>query len=76
MNEPAASDAATRRDVRSVGIAIWIGVAAGLGHGIPRYGLLHMGTVSLVGLMVILSVAIWAAIVALMPARPIKDSSK
>jgi hypothetical protein len=73
MTEPVATDAATRRDVRSVSIAIWIGVVAGLGHGVPRYGLFHMGTVALIGLMVILSVSIWAAIVALMPARPIKQ---
>ena len=78
MTQPTAPEtpAETRRDIRGVRISIWVGVAIGLAHGIPRYGLLHMGTVALIGLMVILSVSIYAAIVALMPARPTESDSR
>lgn len=63
------SDAADRRDVRNAKIAFWIGIVAGLGHGVPRYGLFRMETVAMMGLMVIVSVSLYAAIVALKPAR-------
>jgi hypothetical protein len=68
-NDPKAA-ALDRKDRRSLSLAIWIGVAIGLGHGIPRYGLFHISTLSLAGLGMIATVGIWAALVALMPARP------
>jgi hypothetical protein len=68
-NDPKAA-ALDRKDRRALSIAIWLGVAVGLGHGIPRYGLWHVSTWSLAGVGMIVTVAIWAAIVALMPARP------
>lgn len=69
---PAPMDAAERRDVRGVKIAFWVGVVAGIGHGAPKYGLFSMFTVALVGLMIITTVGLYAAAVALMPSRPAK----
>ncbi len=69
---PATTDADDRRDVRGVKIAFWVGVVAGLGHGIPKYGLFSMFTVALVGLMIIAVVGLYAALIALLPARPLK----
>ena len=68
-NTPA--DPRTRRDVRNVGLAIWIGIAIGLIHSlfVFKYPLLSMYTVHVLGLMVILAVGIYAAFVALTPAR-------
>jgi hypothetical protein len=64
--EPTPTD---RKDKRALSIAIWAGVLLGLGHGIPRYGVFHVSTVNMVGIGVITTVALWAAIVALTPAR-------
>ena len=64
--EPTRAD---RKDQRALSIAIWAGVALGLAHGIPRYGVFHISTVNMVGIGVITTVSLWAAIVALMPAR-------
>jgi hypothetical protein len=61
--------ASERRDRRSLGLAILAGIVLGLGHGVPRYGLFHISTVNMGGLGVITTVSLWAALVALLPAR-------
>ncbi|MCC7137054.1 MAG: hypothetical protein IT460_01335 [Planctomycetes bacterium] len=60
---------ADRRDVRNAKIAFWLGIALGLSHGVKRYGLFRMETVAMMGLMVIVCVSLYAAIVALGPSR-------
>lgn len=67
----AETDAVDRKDVRALKIAIWVGVAIGAGHGIPRYGLFSIGNLALIGLGVIVSVGFYAAWIALRPARPL-----
>jgi Mg/Co/Ni transporter MgtE len=73
-NTPAEMDADERKDVLGLRIAIWVGVFLGVVHSIFvfKYALLSMYTVAVIGVMVILAVAIYAAIVALLPARPAK----
>jgi hypothetical protein len=65
-----AETAEDRKDKRAVRFALWLGVALGLGHGIPRYGLFHMSTVAMVGMGIIATASLYAAWVALRPARP------
>lgn len=56
-------------DVRALRISFLLGVVAGLGHGIPRYGFFSIGNVGMVGLGIITIVGIHALVIALMPAR-------
>lgn len=68
--ESFALDDAERGDVRGLKIAFWLGVVAGVVHGAPKYGVFSMYTVALAGLMIITFVGLYAAYVALRPARP------
>jgi hypothetical protein len=71
MSHPDALDPHARRDMRGLRIAFWVGIAVGLLLAVPRYGLFSMSTVTVVGLLLITSIAVYAAIVALSPARPV-----
>lgn len=68
--ESLALDDAERGDVRGLKIAFWLGIVAGVVHGAPKYGVFSMYTVALAGLMIITFVGLYAAYVALRPARP------
>lgn len=61
--------ATDRKDKRALALAIWAGVVVGLVHGVPRYGLFHISTANMIGIGMITTVSLWAAIVALLPAR-------
>ncbi len=56
-------------DVRALRISFLLGVVAGLGHGIPRYGFFSIGNIAMVGLGIIVIVGLHAAVIALMPSR-------
>ncbi len=56
-------------DVRALRISFLLGVVAGLGHGIPRYGMFSIGNVGMVGLGIIVVVGLHAALIALLPPR-------
>ena len=58
------------RDLRAVKISFWLGVLAGAGHGIPRYGVFSIGNVGMIGLGIIVALGLHASVVALKPARP------
>ncbi len=66
-------DARDRKDRRGLAIAFWVGVAVGAAHGIPRYGLFTISNVAMVGLGIIVSVGLYAAWIALRPARPLRS---
>lgn len=56
-------------DVRALRISFLLGVVAGLGHGVPRYGFFSIGNVGMVGLGIIVIVGLHALLIALMPPR-------
>ena len=56
-------------DVRALRISFLLGVVAGLGHGIPRYGMFSIGNVGMVGLGIITIVGLHALVIALLPSR-------
>lgn len=56
-------------DVRALRISFLLGTVAGLGHGIPRYGMFSIGNLGMVGIGIIVIVGLHAALIALMPSR-------
>jgi len=68
MNEPGPT-ADEAKDVRGFGIAVLLGVVLGAIPGILRYGVFTIYTVNFTGLGVIVVVSLWAAVIALLPAR-------
>ena len=66
------SDAAAKR---GLWVAIILGSALGLLWGAPRYGAIHVTTWNLMGLTVILTIALWSAIIILVTVRRAKRAS-
>lgn len=69
-----ANDPDCRKDRRIFGWSIVIGAIVGAGHGIPRYGVFTMQNLAMVGLGMIAVVGLAAAVIALLPARPLPPS--
>jgi len=55
---------------KAVGIAIVVGLVAGVLLGMPRYGLLSIGTTALAGLGVMVALGVYAIVVAVSPSVP------
>jgi hypothetical protein len=66
------SDAAAKR---GLWVAIILGSALGLLWGAPRYGAIHVTTWNLMGLTVILTIALWCALILLVTMRRSKRDS-
>ena len=65
------NDPACRKDCRIFTWSMVFGAIVGAALGIPRYGLFSMSNVAMIGLGMIVVVAVAAAVIALMPARPL-----
>jgi len=52
---------------RAVGLAIVVGLVAGVALAFPRYGLLSIGTTALAGLGVMVALGVYAIVVAVSP---------
>ena len=63
-------DPETRTGRRILGWSFVVGAALGAAVGIPRYGPFSMSAVALVGLGIITVIAVSAAVIAVLPARP------
>ena len=64
-------DPDSRTGRRILGWSFVVGGALGAAVGIPRYGPFSMSTVALIGLGMILVIAVAAAVIAILPARPL-----
>ena len=63
------SDPGDASDRRALTLSIVVGVILGALIGVPRYGLFSMGNVSMMGLGMIVTVSVHAAVIAILPAR-------